>query len=153
MLVYKDGRFYAGRSSFALVNGYKLNDAPPALYRNGINLYTSDEAYMIDVNFEHGIGGAQGRMKDSLVAEELGKLSGTKIEQREYAGQQCWCAEYMGDLYKYFEARFDAQTGLKDSEGKDVNIFRVVVTAPHGCSIKTIRSNTEIMGILNSFRP
>ena len=56
MLVYKDGRFYAGRSSFALVNGYKLNDAPPALYRNGINLYTSDEACMIDVNFEHGIG-------------------------------------------------------------------------------------------------
>ena len=119
MLVYKDGRFYAGRSSFALVNGCKLNDAPPALYRNGINLYTSDEACMIDVNFEHGIGGAQGSMKDSLVAEELGKLSGTKIEQREYAGQQCWCAEYMGDLYKYFEARFDAQTGLKDSEGKD----------------------------------
>ena len=51
VLVYKDGRFYAGRSSFALVNGYKLNDAPPALYRNGINLYTSDEACMIDVNF------------------------------------------------------------------------------------------------------
>lgn len=153
MLVYRDGRFYAGRSSFALVNGCKLNDEAPALYKNGITLYTSDETCMLDVNFEHGVGGAQGSMKDSLVTEELGKLSGTKIEPREYAGQECWCAEYMGDLHKYFEARFDAKTGLKDSDGKDVNIFRVVVTAPFDCNIKSIRDNAEIIGILNSFQP
>lgn len=153
MLIYKDGRLYAGRSSFALVNGCRVNDEPPALYRNGVNLYTADETCMIDVNFEHGDGGAAGSIKDSLVTEELEKLSGTKIESREYSGHVCWCAEYKGDLHKYFEARFDAPTGLKDSEGKDVNILRVVVTAPYGSSFKSIRSNAEIVGILNSFQP
>ena len=70
MLLYKDGRLYAGRSSFALVNGCKVNDNPLAFYRNGINLYTTDETCLIDVNFEHGDGGAQGSMEESLITEE-----------------------------------------------------------------------------------
>lgn len=153
MLIYRDGRLYAGSSSFALVNGCKVNDAPLALYRNGVNLFTNDETCMIDVNFEHGSGGAQGSMEESLITEELAKLKGTRIESRTYAGHTCWCAEYRGDRYKYFEARFDAPTGLKDSDGNDVNIFRMVVTAPWDSHIETIRRNAEIAGILNSFQP
>ena len=124
MLLYKDGRLYAGRSSFALVNGCKVNDNPPAWYRNGITLNTEDETCMIDINFEHGNGGAQKSLEESRITEELDKLAG-----------------------------FDAPTGLKDSEGSDVNIFRMIVTAPHGSDIKTIRKHPEIAGILNSFQP
>lgn len=153
MLLYKDGRLYAGRSSFALVNGCKVNDNPLAFYRNGINLYTTDETCLIDVNFEHGDGGAQGSMEESLITEELAKLSGTKIEPRKYGGHTCWCAEYRGDLHRYFEVRFDAPTGLKDSQGNDVNIFRMVVTAPHDSKSEAIRRIPEVVGILNSFQP
>ena len=153
MLHYKDGRLYAGRSSFALVNGCKVNDNPPAWYRNGITLNTEDETCMIDINFEHGNGGAQKSLEESRITEELDKLAGTRIEQKVFAGRSAWCAEYQGDLYKYFEVRFDAPTGLKDSEGSDVNIFRMIVTAPHGSDIKTIRKHPEIAGILNSFQP
>jgi hypothetical protein len=153
MLIYKDGRFYANNSSFALVNGCKVNDNPLAWYRNGINLYTEDESCMIDINFEYGHGGAQGSMEESMVTEELVKLSGTRIESRVFAGHTCWCAEYQGDLYKYFEARFDAPTGLIDKEGNNINIFRMVVTAPLDSDVKTILRYTEIIGILNSFRP
>ena len=34
MLICKNGRLYAGQSSFALPDGCKINDAPLAAYRN-----------------------------------------------------------------------------------------------------------------------
>lgn len=152
MLICKNGRLYAGRSSFSLADGCKVNDAPLAAYRNGINLCTGDETCMIDVNFEHGVGGARESIEDSMVSEELADLS-PKVESRTYGGQTCWCIEYTGDLHRYFEARFDAPTGLKDSEGRDINIFRMVVTAPHDSNIKSVRRKSEIAGLLNSFQP
>ena len=42
MLICKNGRLYAGQSSFTLPDGCKINDAPLAAYRNGINLCTDD---------------------------------------------------------------------------------------------------------------
>lgn len=152
MLICKNGRLYAGQSSFALPDGCKVNDAPLAAYRNGINLCTEDETCTIDVNFEYGVGGAKESIEDSMVSEELADLS-PKVETRTYGGITCWCIEYEGDLHRYFESRFDAPTGLKDGDGNDINIFRMVVTAPHDSNIKSIRHKSEIVGLLKSFRP
>lgn len=150
MLIHKNNRFYAGKSSFALPDGCQVNDAPLATFANGINLKTGDGTCMVDVNFEFGLGGAQRSLEDSLI---LGDFINTKVKQRTYAGQVGWCAEYRGELYSYFEVRFDAETGLTDGNGMEVNIFRVVVTAPRDADLKTVRHSPVIIGILDSFQP
>ncbi len=150
MLIYKAGRLYAGHASFSLPDNCGVNDAPFATLPNGINLKSKDGVYLIDVNFEFGPGGAQRSLEDSMI---LGDFSNVRIKRRFYSEQTGWSAEYRGELYSYFEVRFDAPTGLTDYNSNEVNIFRVIVTAPRDTNFRTIRHLPEITELLNSFRP
>lgn len=147
MLIYKDGRFYAGKASFSIPNGCKINDHPRIFLTNGIALTMPDEAVTLDVNFEFSEGGAETSLKETLAEYTAGK-----VKARPFPGGTGWCAECKGDLYAYFEVRFDAKTGLLDNNGDAVNTFRIVATAPYGTDIRALRKSPEIMGLINSFR-
>ena len=136
MLTYKEGRLFAGRSSFALPSKCKVNDAPLATLRNGINLCSLDETCLIDANFECGEGGAQTSLESNLAINEILDV---EIKSRS--------------SYSYLEVRFDAPTGVIDKDDKEANIFRVVVTAPVGANMRSIRHLPEIAELLNSFHP
>ena len=150
MLTYKEGRLFAGRSSFALPSKCKVNDAPLATLRNGINLCSLDETCLIDANFECGEGGAQTSLESNLAINEILDV---EIKSRSFGGQTGWCAGYRGISYSYLEVRFDAPTGVIDKDDKEANIFRVVVTAPVGANMRSIRHLPEIAELLNSFHP
>lgn len=148
MLTYRDGRLYAGRSSFAIPDGCKINDHPRIFLTNGIALTMPEEDITVDVNFEFSEQGAEKGLAESLAEYATGKM-----KDRSFPGGTGWCAECRGDLYAYFEVRFDAPTGLTDSNGDPVNTFRVVATAPRDTDIRAMRKSAEMMGLIESFRP
>lgn len=148
MLVFKEGRFYAGRSSFAIPEGCKVNDHPRIFLSNGIALSMPDETITIDVNFEYSEKGAK-----KGLAESLAEYATSKMKARTFSGGTGWCAECRGDLYAYLEVRFDASTGLTDRHGDPINTFRVVATAPYNTDIRSLRKSPEMAGLINSFRP
>lgn len=148
MLVYRDGKLYAGKSFFSIPNDCKINDAPLSTYPNGINLTDEGEEVLIDVNFEFGLGGAKKSLEESLL---LGEYQKVKIKARPFPGGTAWCAEYRGDLYSYFEAKFDAATGLLDSLGREINTFRILVTAPLNSNLRFLRHSSIVSGLLESF--
>lgn len=150
MLTYEGGRLFAGRSSFALPSRCKINDAPLATLRNGINLCSLDETCVIDANFEYGEGGAQTSLESNLAVNDI---QGARMKSRSFQGGTGWCAEYKGISYSYLEVRFDAPTGVIDKDGREANIFRVVVTAPIDANMRSIRHSPEITELLNSFQP
>lgn len=150
MLTCEGGRLFAGRSSFALPSKCKVNDAPLATLRNGINLCSLDETCLIDANFEYGEGGAQTSLESNLAVNDI---LDAKIKSRNFGGETGWCAEYKGISYSYLEVRFDAPTGVIDKDGKEANIFRVAVTAPIDANMRSIRHLPEIAELLNSFQP
>ena len=150
MLIYEGSRLFAGRSSFALPSKCKINDAPLATLRNGINLCSLDEICLIDANFEYGEGGAQTSLESSLAINDI---LDAKIKSRSFKGGIGWCAEYRGISYSYWEVRFDAPTGVIDKGDKEANIFRIAVTAPIDANMPSIQHLPEIMELLNSFHP
>lgn len=150
MLTYEGGRLFAGRSSFALPGRCKINDAPLATLRNGINLCSLDETCVIDANFEYGEGRAQTSLESNLAVNDI---QGARMKSRSFQGGTGWCAEYKGISYSYLEVRFDAPTGVIDKDGREANIFRVVVTAPIDANMRSIRHSPEVAELLNSFQP
>ncbi|MCM1149303.1 MAG: hypothetical protein NC319_04315 [Butyricicoccus sp.] len=148
MLVFKEGRLYAGRSSFAIPDGFRVNDRPNVFLSNGIMLSMPDEAISVDVNFEYSENGAEEGLRESLA-----EFTVSKMKARSFDGGTGWCAESRGDLYAYLEVRFDAPTGIANAHGDPVNTFRVVATAPYDTNIRALRKSPEMAGLLNSFRP
>ena len=52
MLVYNNGRFYAGKSSFALPNGSRINTDLELVHKCGFGIYPpSGNSYCIDVEY------------------------------------------------------------------------------------------------------
>lgn len=76
-----------------------------------------------------------------------------EFRSKDCPGGVGWIAEYCGDMFSYFEARFDAPTGLTGRDGSEVNLFRIMVTAPRSMSPKAIGRLPVIAGLLNSFYP
>ena len=105
---------------------------------------------MFDVNFEFGQGGAERSLKDGHLQEDFPKV---EFRSKDCPGGVGWIAEYCGDMFSYFEARFDAPTGLTGRDGSEVNLFRIMVTAPRSMSPQAIGRLPVIAGLLNSFLP
>lgn len=108
MLIFHEGRLYVGSSSFAFPEGYRINDHPRISLSNGIALTMPDERITIDVNYEYTEKGAEEGLRETLP-----DFVRSAMKPRIFPGGTGWCAECWGDLYAYFEVRFDVQTGLR----------------------------------------
>ena len=149
MLIHRNGRFYVGRSSFALPNECKLGRSPYEPAESGIVIRPIDDSCYIDICFEDRTDDAKLSLQGALSEYECGK----EVQPIEYPSGTAWCALYSDGHYNFFEVRADAPTGMQANTGRDVNLFRITVTAKADRDIEAIRKLPLITELLNSFQP
>lgn len=107
MLQYIGHRLSCDGVSFAIPDGFYLNDKTDDGAENGICLLSPDQTFRLDIGIEHFVYPSQKELADVL--GEMGYQVLSDIQSITINGLHGHYAAYSGRQHQYYEARFDLQ--------------------------------------------
>ena len=147
MLVYNNGRFYAGKSSFALPNGSRINTDLELVHKCGFGIYPpSGNSYYIDVEYCFANESAETALSQDL--EALGLDTIPKPVKFEKATG--WEATTHLSTESVYEVWFDVN---QNSEEAVETRLEIIVSAKTSEDIAKIKDSEFVQQFLNSIEP
>ncbi len=147
MLVYNNGRFYAGKSSFALPNGSRINTDLELVHKCGFGVYPpSGEEYYVDVEYCTANESAEKALRQDL--KELGLDTIPKPVKFEKA--MGWEATTHLPTESVYEVWFDVN---QNSEEAVETRLEIIVSAKTSEDIAKIKGSVFMQQFLNSIEP
>ena len=140
MLQYIDHRFHCNGISFAVPDGFFLDDATEDGVENGLLLLSPDHAFRLGIGIEHCVFSSEKELTDMLENVGYGIISRIQpISINSLTGHH---AAYRGTRHQYYEARFD----LSESENGTTALVLLVSTDKN---ILPLEKVTELIRVID----